>query len=258
MCPHARVTASGCRSFFVRLCFTEGGRKNRGGLLGQAEVGVDFTVLRRRMVDNQIRTRDVTDHNILSAFLEMPREQFVEASEQPFAYSDRPLSMLRAVGGRQMMVPFQLARLLQLLQLGPDAKVMVIGCGTGYSAAILSRLVSRVVAVEENEALLERAGDALRDVGAANVQLVHNALIEGYPDGAPYDGILIDGAVETLPPALIQQLRPDGQLVAIEQGEGVSRAVLHERIGDEESRWPGFEAWATLLPGFERKRAFVF
>jgi protein-L-isoaspartate(D-aspartate) O-methyltransferase len=98
----------------------------------------------------------------------------------------------------------------------------------------------------------------LQELGAANVAAVEARLTEGYPADAPYDAILIDGAVEVLPEQLLAQLRPEGSLAVILRGEGVSRAMLYERVGGEAAKWPQFDAWAPLLPGFARKREFVF
>ena len=157
-----------------------------------------------------------------------------------------------------MIDPVQLARLLEALSVGRESKVMVIGCGTGYSAALLARIAAAVIAVEENEQLAAAATENLRSLGAGNVKVVRSKLTDGHPDEAPYDAILMDGAVEFVPDGLIAQLRPGGQLAVVERGERISRAMLYERFGTGASKWPQFEAWATLLPGFERRREFVF
>jgi protein-L-isoaspartate(D-aspartate) O-methyltransferase len=217
----------------------------------------DFTTLRQRMVDNQIRPGAVTDLEVIKAFLAVPREEFVAPAEQFFAYADRELGLPSAVSAkRTMMPPVQLARLIQALPRLPDAKVMVVGCGTGYSAAILARLAGRVVGVEEDPSLAASARANLRSL--ANVAVVEARLTDGCPAEAPCDAILIDGAVEFVPDGLIRQLGPDGALAAIEREERVSRAILYERIGTEAARWPLFDAWTGLLPGFARKREFVF
>ena len=142
------------------------------------------------------------------------------------------------------------------LPLGPDAKVLVVGGGTGYSAAILSRLAGSVAALEEAPALAALAREKLK--GVSNAKVVEGKLTEGWPTDGPYDAILVDGAVETMPEALVAQLKPAGILATIERDERVSRAMLYERVGAEPTKWPRFDAWATLLPGFERPRAFVF
>jgi protein-L-isoaspartate(D-aspartate) O-methyltransferase len=220
---------------------------------------VDFATLRQRMVDNQIRTGGVTQRELIKALLDVPREGFVASAEQPFAYADRELKLPASPGvDRRMMPPAQLARLIQTLPLGPNAHVMALGCGTGYSAAILGRLAGTVVAVEEDATLAATAQARLQALEAANITVVEARLTEGYPAEAPYEAILVDGAVEVLPERLLAQLRPEGSLAVIERGEGVSRAMLYGRVGGEAAKWPQFDAWAPLLPGFARKREFVF
>lgn len=218
----------------------------------------DFAALRQRMVDNQIRPSEVSDRDIIGAFLDMPREEFVDHSERPFAYADRPLMMSSAAPERRMLEPVQLARLIQALPRGPETTAMAVGCGTGYSAAILSRLAGSVVAVEENAALAARAGELLRDVGARNVDLAQADLTQGHPVRGPYEAILLEGAVEFVPDALITQLKQGGILATIERSGRMSRAMLYECVGEGTGAWPLFEAWATLLPGFQRKPEFVF
>ena len=219
---------------------------------------MDFARLRQQFVDNQVRPSEITDRALVQAILAVPREIFVGQAEQPFAYSDLELPMSAAAADRRIIDPVQLARLLQALSVGPQSKVMVVGCGTGYSAALLARIAAAVIAVEENEHLAAAATENLRALGAANAKVVRSKLTDGHPDEAPYDAILVDGAVEFVPDGLIAQLRPGGQLAVIERDERISRAMLYERFGSGASKWPQFEAWATLLPGFERRREFVF
>lgn len=218
----------------------------------------DFATLRQRMVDNQIRTSAVTDHLIIGAFLSVPREIFVEAAEQPFAYADRELAMAATAPQRRMIEPVLLARLVQALPLTSQTNALVVGCGTGYSAAIVGRLAGTVIALEQDAGMAEIARARLAAVGATNAKVVTGKLSDGHAAGGPYGAILVEGAVERLPEALTGQLAPEGALATVEREERISRAMLYERVGAEVSRWPQFEAWATLLPGFERKRAFVF
>jgi protein-L-isoaspartate(D-aspartate) O-methyltransferase len=219
----------------------------------------DFAVLRQRMVDNQVRTSGVTDHDVIDTFLTVPRELFVSAADRPFAYADRELPLpSSAGGGRTTMPPAQLARMVQLLPLPTDGKAMVVGCGGGYSVAILARLAGQVIAVEEDPTLAAAASEALRASGSVNARVAPARLVEGFAAEAPYDAILVDGAVEFMPEALIGQLAPGGALAAILREGGTSRAMLYERVGGEAARWPHFDAWAGLLPGFVRKPQFVF
>lgn len=218
----------------------------------------DFGALRQRMVDNQIRPNAVTDPDVIQAFLMLPREAFVAEAERPFAYADRELVMSPDAPQRRTLIPVQLARLLQALPLGPEAKALVVGCGSGLSAVLLSPLAGSVVALDEDAGLAAMARERLAGLGAANVTVVEGKLTEGWAAESPYDAILVDGAVEVVPDGLIGQLRSGGILAAIVRLERISRAMLFERVGDDATRWPQFEAWATLLPGFERKPEFVF
>lgn len=218
----------------------------------------EFSALRQRLVDNQIRPSEVTDHGLIKAFLAVPREMFVEPAERPFSYSDRELRYSASAPGRRLMDPVHLARLIQMLPIGPQSKVMVVGCGTGYSAAILARLAGSVVALEEHEELANVATRLLLATDTANVTVVNAKLSQGWPEVAPYDAILLDGAVEVVPAAILSQLKPHAALAAIEMSDRISRAMLFERVGKEVSKRPRFEAWATLLPGFARQNDFVF
>ena len=145
----------------------------------------DFAVLRQRMVDNQIRTSEVTDRDVIRAFLSVPREQFAEVAERPFAYADRELKMAVSAPARRMMDPVRLARLVHALPRGPETKAMVVGCGAGYSAAILAQLSGSVVGVEQDLALAALARETLASLGVSNVTVVERKLAEGYPAGAP-------------------------------------------------------------------------
>src|SRR3954470_23229603 len=122
----------------------------------------DFAALRQRMVDNQLRTSEVTDRRVIAAFLEVPRENFVAPAERPFAYADRELKVAASAPERRMMVPVTLARLIQaLLDAGDDRKALVVGCGSGYSAAIMAPLFAEVAAVEEDRTLAQQARESL-------------------------------------------------------------------------------------------------
>jgi protein-L-isoaspartate(D-aspartate) O-methyltransferase len=220
--------------------------------------GTDFAALRQRMVDNQLRPREVSDRDVLRAFLATPRELFVEEADRPFAYADCELRLAASSGRRALMAPVQTARLIQLLPRERGAKIMVVGSGAGYSVAILSALVEWVVAVEEDRHLAARAKTALQRCGIVNWTECIGPLDQGCREHAPYDGMLLEGAVEQLPESLVAQLKPGGIAAGIERDDRIGRAMLWEKVGEGVTKWPQFEAWAPLLPGFERKREFVF
>ena len=220
----------------------------------------DYSLLRSRMVNNQLRTFDVTDLRIQRAFATVPRELFVPPQHRVIAYSDEaiPLGDGPFDRVRCMMKPATLARMIQYLEIRPEDVVLVVGAGMGYSAAILAQLANSVIALESDEALAERATTELEDLGIENVAVVTGPLPEGYPSEAPFDVILVDGAVEVSLDALTAQLKDGGRLAVVEGTGLAGRARLYTRSGDVTSGWPQFSAAAPLLPGFEKPEAFVF
>ena len=218
----------------------------------------DFALLRQRMVDNQIRPSEVTDTQVIQAFLSVSREKFVAPEQRPFAYGDREVPLSPWAPARRMMPPVQLARLVQALEIKPGARVLVVAGATGYSAAILEMLRADVVLLEEDEALAGAAQGILADAGIQSAQTVKGPHAHGHEAGAPYDAILIDGAIEVLPGAIAGQIAPGGRVAAIERDDRLSRAMIYERVGDDVTKWPLFDAWLDVLPGFERVREFVF
>jgi protein-L-isoaspartate(D-aspartate) O-methyltransferase len=215
---------------------------------------VDSTAALRNMVDSQLRTNKVTDARLLAAMGDIPREMFVDNALRGSAYVDEDLPL---GGGRYLMEPMVLARLVQALEIGADDLALDIGCATGYSAAVLAALASTVVALESDPALADRAAETLARRGIDNVVVVKGALDEGYGDQAPYDAILIDGAVPEIPQAILDQLVDGGRLAAV-VGAGTGRATLVLRTGAVFARRVLFDAATPILRGFEKAPGFVF
>ncbi|POF29351.1 protein-L-isoaspartate O-methyltransferase family protein [Roseibium marinum] len=218
----------------------------------------DFNQSRRKMVDNQLRTNDVTDHRILDAMELIPRERFVPASKKVVAYIDEDLPVGSAETGRMLMKPHIFGKLVQLAEIREDDVVLVVGAGTGYSAAVVSKLAASVVALEENADLAKTATDVLVDLGIENAVVVEGPLVKGYASEGPYDVILVDGAVEVLPADLTDQLKPDGRLTVIEGRGGAGAAKLYQKSANAVSGRFGFNASVSLLPGFGKADDFVF
>ncbi len=218
----------------------------------------DYSQSRRKMVDNQLRTNDVTDHRILDAMEAIPRERFVPASKKAIAYIDEDLPVGPADCGRVLMKPHIFGKLVQLAEIREDHVVLVVGAGAGYSAAVLSNLAASIVALEENEDLVKSATDVLVDLGIENAVVVDGPLVKGYASEGPYDVIFVDGAVETLPSVLTDQLKPLGRLVVVEGQGGAGVARLYQKSGEAVSSRFGFNAAAGLLPGFAAAEEFVF
>ncbi|OBZ94218.1 protein-L-isoaspartate O-methyltransferase [Pararhizobium polonicum] len=221
---------------------------------------MNFEAARIKMVDNQIRTTDVTSHAVLSAFLSVPREEFVPVGMKPLAYidSDIELSADPATGRRYLMEPSPLAKLLQLAEISKGDKVLEVGCGTGYASAILSDLAGSVVALESDAALASEATATLTRLGYSNVSVVTGELEKGHAAHAPYDVIFVHGAVETVPASLLAQLNDGGRLVAVVGFGNASRAQLFLRENGKTSERLAFNTAVKPLPGFRLAREFVF
>jgi len=216
----------------------------------------DYRAARLNMVESQLRTNKVTDAAVLDAFLAVPRERFVPEPLTGSAYVDEDIPL---GGGRYLLEPMVLAKLLQLAEIGPDAGVLEIGAGTGYGTAILSRLAERVVAVESDVRLAGIARQRLQELAAGNVTLLEGHLEEGYPAGAPYEVIVFGGAVASVPEPIARQLAEGGRLVAVvKSGAGPGQAVLVTRTAGVLSHRPVFDAGVALLPGFVSTPGFVF
>lgn len=224
-------------------------------------MGTDYQEARQKMVDNQIRTTDVTSHSVLKAFLTVEREDFVPTPLKPLAYIDSDIQ-ISAGGedgiGRFVMEASPLAKLLQLAEINRDQVVLEIGCGSGYSAALLSLLAGSVVAVESDAALADAASERLRDTGYDNVAVVTGDLEKGYAAEGPYDLIFFNGSVEEVPEALFDQLRDGGRLV-VPIGLGLAaQAYLYVKEGGVVSGRPAFNLSVKPLPGFRSAVEFVF
>jgi len=215
----------------------------------------DYSLQRTKMVDGQLRTTDVTDTAILDAMHDVPREEFVPRRLQALAYIDEDLEV---APGRYLMEPSPFARLIQLAGIKPADFVLDVGCATGYSAAVLSRIASSVVALESDSELAGSAGETLARLGYDNAVVVERALGGGLPDEAPYDVIVIEGAVDEVPDALFHQLRDGGRLVAVigEGGSGI--AHLFVKDGDAVASRRVFNCAVRSLPGFQKAPEFQF
>jgi protein-L-isoaspartate(D-aspartate) O-methyltransferase len=213
----------------------------------------DYAAQRINMIENQVRPADVTDLAVQAAMGEVPREHFVPASKRELAYMDGCVEVAR---GRFLLDARSFAKLLQLADVQPTDTVLDVGCATGYSTAVLSRLAARVIGLEEDAELVRAASEALAGLG--NVEVVQGRLADGLPTRAPFDVIFVNGGVEVTPERLLAQLGEDGRLVcAIRQGAaGYGRIyVKHDgAIGDRDA----FNAVLPVLPGFAKRAGFVF
>lgn len=220
---------------------------------------MNFEAARANMVDNQIRTTDVTSHSVLTAFLAVPRETFVPEKSKALAYIDRDVEICPPAAGkaaRYLMQPSPLAKLLQLAAVTKEDAVLEIGTGTGYVSALLSLLAGSVVAVEEDEALAAEAKANLADY--TNVSVVAGSFAAGNTAGAPYDLIFVSGAVEEVPASLLSQLRDGGRLVTVQGYGNSARATVFVAERGAVSENVFFNASVKPIAGFAKAREFVF
>ena len=219
-----------------------------------------FAAARRMMVDCQVRTADVTDLRLTEAMFEVPRERFLPERSTALAYLDLDIPVNEAGEGvrRYLLKPMVLAKLLQMAEITETDRVLDVGCASGYSSALIAHLAGSVTALEEDPALAQRAGATLTSLAFANVQVVRGPLAQGWASGAPYDAIVIEGAVETVPDALFHHLTEGGRLVCVAGREPARKAMLYRSVNGEISGRSIFEASAPALPGFAQPPAFAF
>jgi protein-L-isoaspartate(D-aspartate) O-methyltransferase len=222
---------------------------------------IDFAAARRIMVDSQVRTSDVTDSRLIAAMLAVPRERFLPAEQADLAYVDCDIAATNPAAGqptRRLLKPMVLAKLIQAAEIAQGDHVLDVGCAAGYSCAVLAQLSPSVIALEQDIGLAERARDNLRALGLSRAQVVTGPLVDGWPPQAPYDVIVLNGASEIEPRALLRQLKPGGRLVGVLGRAPAGKAMLFCSIGGESAGRPIFDASASLLPGFAAPAAFVF
>ncbi len=218
---------------------------------------MDTAIQRKNMVESQVRPSDVTDRRIIRAMLDLEREAFVPEAVKPLAYMDGAVPLTTAGAPKRALLPARtLAKLVQAAAIEPDAAVLDVGAGTGYSSALLARLAGRVVALESDAGLAAAAARNLAGIGT--VKVVTGELAGGSPQEGPFDAILIAGAIEVTPSDLFDQLKAGGRLVTIVGSGRRGRATLWRRDGTTYGARELFDAAADVLPGFEKAQQFAF
>lgn len=214
----------------------------------------DFTARRTMMVDTQIRPSDVTKFPIIEAMLSVPREEFVPADKIDSAYIEENVDL---GGSRVVLEPRTLAKMLDALDIQADELVLDLGCGLGYSSAVMARMAEAVVAVEDDEARADEAQAALSRAGADNVAVHVGALAEGAAKHGPYDVVVLQGAAEHLPETIIDQVKEGGRIAALLVEGALGTVKIGYKIDGVMSWRFAFNAGAPVLPGFERHQAFT-
>lgn len=214
---------------------------------------MDFATARRNMIEGQLRPNKVIDEALLASIEAAPRERFLPESLRGVAYVDEDLTL---GAGRSLMEPVVLGRLLQELDLGAEDAVLDIASGTGYAAAVMARLAGSVFALESDAGLLGRATELFGELALDNVVPIEGELIAGCPDQAPYNAILIEGAVDTVPQAILDQLAEGGRLAAVVTENGVGRATIYRKDGGVLSHRVLFDARVPALAEFRKPKEF--
>jgi protein-L-isoaspartate(D-aspartate) O-methyltransferase len=220
-----------------------------------------FSTARQKMVDGQVRPSDVTDIRIIDAMLTVPREAFVPQSQQALAYLDLDLDLDVGEGGpakRFLIKPAVIAKMVQAADIKDTDDALVVGCASGYSAALVAKLARHVVATECDPALAERAKNAIAELGLGNVTVKAAPVADGDSANAPYDVIILNGATEIVPEGLYRQLKEGGRLVGVFAMTRPQRAMIVTRSHDDFGNRALFDAAIPVLPGLERPPAFVF
>lgn len=220
----------------------------------------DYTAARLNMVESQVRPNGITDRRIIAAIENVRREDYVPESRRALAYMDEDVPLDpsdRSAGPRALIEVMAFARLLQHAAIKPSDKVLVVGAGTGYGAAVISAIAGSVVALECDSGLSQLARGRLSPL--SNVKLVEGPLAGGVPGEQPFDVILLEGRAEEIPQALLDQLGDDGRLVAVVGEADIAQACVYTRSGGAIAVRQVFDASVTALPGLRKKRpAFVF
>lgn len=216
---------------------------------------VDFERARKIMVDNQLRTSNVTDRRVLAAMLSVPREQFVPADRKALAYIDDVHDLGH---GRSLAAPAPFAKLLQLAEIESGDAVLDVGAGLGYSTAVLAQLAHEVIGVEVDAGLAAEAKKSLAAAGVSNADIVVGSFDSLAPGARSFDVIVLEGAVEIVPPGLFSLLAEGGRLVALVQRGAAAVANVYVKSGDAVNARAEFNASLPPLQSVQSADVFVF
>jgi protein-L-isoaspartate(D-aspartate) O-methyltransferase len=220
----------------------------------------DADTQRLNMVESQVRPSDVTDRRIIRAMSAVPRHRYVPDNRRAIAYVDGAVPLTVDAQGRsirELMAPRVFAKLLQIAAIPDHAAVLIGGAGAGYGTAVVARFAKSVVGIEPDATLAEAARLALAADGMTNATIVTGPISEGSNTHAPFDAIILEGAIPTIPMSLLDQLKDGGRLVAIRMDGRVGKAVVATRSGRTFDERPVFDAVAPLLPGTIKATAFA-
>jgi len=218
-----------------------------------------FSTARQKMVDGQVRPSDVTDAGIIEAMLTVPREAFVPQNQRALAYLDLDLDVSDGGPAKRFLIkPVVIAKMVQAADIKDTDDVLVVGCASGYLAALVAKLARQVTATECDPSLVAKARGVLAELGIENVTVKAAAVAAGDSAKAPYDVIILNGATEIVPDELYRQLKEGGRLVGVFAMTRPQRAMIVTRSHGDFGNRALFDAAIPVLPGLERPPAFVF
>jgi len=248
-------------AFWLVLYQRSLGSRHYPRLNPRAKLGLQmsaFSTARQKMVDGQVRPSDVTDLRVIEAMLEVPREAFVPESQRALAYLDLDLGVGQGGAKRFLIKPAITAKMLQAADIEETDCVLVVGCASGYMAALAAKLAGRVIATEPDASLVAKANIVFAELGLANATAKSAAAPEGDSANAPFDVILLNGATEITPEGLLTQLAENGRLIGTFAVTKPPRALIVTRSHGDFGYRALFDAAIPLLPGLERPPAFIF
>ena len=217
---------------------------------------MEFKLARKNMVDCQLKPNKIKDNEVINAFLNVPREMFVKKNHIKHAYLDDNLSL---GNGRFLLNPAILSRLIQALELKKNETILNIASGSGYGVVILSYLAGTVLGIENDKNLLEKSLELLLNLDVNNAAIIKGDIKEGFVKQAPYDAILIEGAVEEVPEIILTQLSDKGRLVTVQSNEsGYGKAILIEKFNNNFITNILFDAYVPILSGFRSNKTNSF
>ncbi|MCF6344224.1 MAG: protein-L-isoaspartate O-methyltransferase [Devosiaceae bacterium] len=217
---------------------------------------IEYDQTRKNMVDNQLLTNGVIDHDLLASMGNVPREYFAPKNYQGVAYSDMDIKLDQQ--GRYLMAPVSIGRLVQTSQIDTSDVVLVVGSGIGYSLAIIANLASAVVGVEQNGELVEQASQILVDLDVGNGVVIQGDISKGLPSEAPYDVIIIEGSVDNVPASLFKQLRDGGRLIAAINQGAIDIVTIYKKTGEDIGSTQMFDIKLPALYLTEKASKFNF
>ncbi|HSA79685.1 MAG TPA: protein-L-isoaspartate O-methyltransferase [Geminicoccaceae bacterium] len=217
---------------------------------------MDYTRARLNMVANQLRPNQIVDSRLLDAMREVPRERFVPKILRGVAYADEDLLL---PGGGHLIEPLALARLIQAARIRPHEVVLVLGCSTGYSGAVLARLAATVILIQLDPTVAEQIETLLEELAVDNVVVAaSDDPAIGHPSQAPFDVILLVGSVDVVPPALWEQIGDGGRLVTVVDDGRVGKGTVFTRLHGVIGKQVVFDAQIPALPGLKTRAEFAF